>query len=290
MNARVDMGPGPSPVRVLVTLAAFVLCYIFFFRESSPLSRSNVSEGKVRVAFYTVGLGNGYFRLAMDLFESASTNFCANSFVQVDYYIFSNQPVPDDLPPNFHIIPASKRGWPFDSQDRFKWIHTHATLNTNYDYLLWMDADQRVERPICFDLLGELVAAAHPHYFDGAAEYPYETRPESKAFVPRENAFVQNYFSAHFFGGTHAKMITAMKTMNEWMEEDLAKGIQAKVDDESYLNAYFYFHFPTSVLSRVFVWPEGYEDRYSEYLERHGGRREAVAVARHMVDKPRYDP
>ena len=275
---------------LFVTLAALVLYYMAFLCDSSPF-RSNVSEAKVRVAFYTVGLGSGYFRLAMDLFESASAQFCTNSFVQVDYYVFSNQPVPEGLPPNFHIIPAVKRGWPFDSQDRFRWIHAHATENANYDYLLWMDADQRFERPICFDMLGELVAVAHPHYFDSEADgYPYETRPESKAFVPQENRFVQNYFSAHFFGGIHAKMITAMKTMNEWMEEDLAQGIQARVDDESYLNAYFYFNFPTVVLSRIFVWPEGYEDQLAEVLARHGGRREAAAIARYMIDKPRNDP
>jgi hypothetical protein len=61
------------------------------------------------------------------------------------------------------------------------------------------------------------------------------------------------------------------------------------VDDESYLNAYFYHNVPTVVLSRIFVWPEGYEEKYAEELGRHGGRNEAAAIARYIADKPREE-
>jgi hypothetical protein len=77
--------------------------------------------------------------------------------------------------------------------------------------------------------------------------------------------------------------------MNDWVEEDTAHGIQALVDDESHLNAYFYHNFPTVVLSRIVVWPEGFEDQFSDLLRRHGGRSEAAAIARLMVNKPRND-
>jgi hypothetical protein len=239
------------------------------------------------VAFYTAGLGDGYFRLALEMYQSASLYFCVNNFVHVDYFVFSNKPRPEGLPSNFHIIPTVKTTWPFDSQGRFKWVHTHAVQNPHYDYILWMDADQLFERPICFDFLGELVAVAHSHYYEGT--YPYEGRPESKAFVPAENSRVQSYFSGQFFGGSYLKMVPAMKTMNDWVEEDTAHGIQALVDDESHLNAYFYHNFPTVVLSRIFVWPEGFEDQFSDLLRRHGGRSEAAAIARLMVNKPRND-
>ena len=277
----------------LQILLAFSLSFLIllwsFVRHinTSPSFRPPVSQPEIRIAFYTVGLGSGYFQLALDLFRSASANFCTNSLTHVDYYVFSNQPRPRNVPSNFYVIPKVKQGWPFDSQDRFKWIHNHASEHPNYDYLLWMDADQQFERPVCYDLLGELIAVAHPHYFEGP--YPYESRPESKAFVPSENSRVQNYFSAHIFGGTWNKAVPAMKVMNDWMEEDLSKGIQALVDDESYLNAYFYFNYPTVVLSRIFVWPEGYENEFPNMFARHGGRSEAAAIARYMADKPRND-
>jgi len=253
---------------------------------------ATATRNKLRIAFYTVGLGKGYFNLSLELLNSAVSNLCVNDFVQVDYFIFSNQPVPEEFPSNFHILPTVKRGWPFDSQDRMKWIYNHSSANPEYDYIMWMDADQRFERPICFDLLGELVAVSHPHYYHqgNPVTFPYENRPESKAYIPAENGLLQNYYSAHYFGGTRDKILVAMKTMNDWMEDDLARGIQAKVDDESYLNAYFYHNFPTVVLSRIFVWPEGYEnDYFHEILERHGGRQEAVALARLMEYKPRND-
>lgn len=77
--------------------------------------------------------------------------------------------------------------------------------------------DQKFELPICWDLLGELVTVAHPHYYDGVAfHFPYESRPDSKAYIPFDKARVQNYFSAHFFGGMHTEVLTAVKTMHEW--------------------------------------------------------------------------
>src|ERR1700737_256415 len=166
----------------------------------SPAPHSAVSQHPLRIAFYTTGLGAGYFRFPLDLFESAAANFCVNqSIIHTDYYVFSNQQAPvDATSKNIHIIPTEKRGWPFDSQDRFLWIHDHALKHPNYDYILWMDADQLFERPICFDLLGELVAVAHPHLFDGVEHsFPYEDRPESKAYVPAINGRTQPYFSAH---------------------------------------------------------------------------------------------
>jgi hypothetical protein len=246
----------------------------------------------LRIAFYTVGLGVGYFNLALDLFNSASQYFCTNAPIQVDFFVFSNQPAPDDLPSNYHLIPTVKRGWPYDSQDRFKWMFQHAADDPALDYILWMDADQRFERPVCYDMLGELVAVAHSHYVDSQKDgYPYESRPESRAYVPAENGRVQNYFSCHFFGGTYSKMMLALRTMYEWLEEDLKKDIHARVEDESYLNAYFYYNFPTVVLSRIFVWPEGYENKLQWVLNRHGGRDNAAAIARYMKeeDKPRSD-
>jgi hypothetical protein len=287
------MGTMKLHLRILLAFSlSFLILLWSFVRHinTSPAFGSAVSQPQIRIAFYTVGLGSGYFQLALDLFRSAYANFCTNSLTHVDYYVFSNQPSPRNVPSNFHVIPTVKQGWPFDSQDRFKWIHKHASENPNYDYILWMDADQRFERPICYDLLGELVAVAHPHYFDGDIDdYPYETRPESKAFVP-ENSRVQNYFSAHVFGGTRNKVVTAMNVMNDWMEEDLSRGIEARVEDESYLNAYLYFNIPTVVLSRIFVWPEGYEDEFPTMLARHGGKSEAAAIARYIEHKPRDDP
>jgi hypothetical protein len=280
--------------RTILLLLLLVASLAFWRHHDDILPATGLlhpEAAPLRVAFYTVGLGSGYFRLALDLLESASANFCRNQFVQVDYFVFSDQPVPSNFSANWHIVPEVKRGWPFDSQDRFKWMRTHALENPSYDYLLWMDADQKFERPICFDMLGELVAAAHPHYFDDSVTgYPYENRAESKAFIPAENARVQNYFSAHFFGGAYHKMLAALKTMNDWMEDDLSRSIQARVDDESYLNAYFYHNFPTVVLSRIFVWPEGYENEFPDMLARHGGRTEAAALARLMLSKPRNDP
>jgi hypothetical protein len=47
-----------------------------------------------------------------------------------------------------------------------------------------------------------------------------------------------------------------VKVMEKKVHEDREKGIQAKVDDESHLNRYFYDHAPSVILSRGFVYPE----------------------------------
>ena len=56
---------------------------------------------------------------------------------------------------------------------------------------------------------------------------------------------------------------------------DRAAGIQAAVDDESYLQRYFMENCPTVTLSYAFVYPEGVERPWS-----HTVKRMALAVAK----------
>jgi hypothetical protein len=65
------------------------------------------------------------------------------------------------------------------------------------------------------------------------------------------------YFYSGFFGGSGAWMQTAVITLAAWTELDWAKGFEgARVDDESYLNRFFWEQAPATVLTAAFMYPE----------------------------------
>lgn len=67
-------------------------------------------------------------------------------------------------------------------------------------------------------------------------------------------------------------------TCAEWTLVDRAAGIQARVDDESYLQRYFMENCPTVTLSYAFVYPEGLERPWSPTV-----KPRAFAVDKHKT-------
>ena len=66
-----------------------------------------------------------------------------------------------------------------------------------------------------------------------------------------------HYFYSGFFGGSGAWMQKAVMTLAAWTELDWAKGFEgARVDDESYLNRFFWEQAPATVLTAAFMYPE----------------------------------
>ena len=85
--------------------------------------------------------------------------------------------------------------------------------------------------------------------------WPYETHITSLAYVPQENQWHQPYFSAHLYGGTASEFHSIMEECRHGVVTDRDNGFQARVDDESHINHYFFVHPPTVTLSRSFCFP-----------------------------------
>jgi len=97
------------------------------------------------------------------------------------------------------------------------------------------------------------------------------------------------YFYSGFFGGSGAWMQKAVMTLAAWTELDWAKGFEgARVDDESYLNRFFWEQAPATVLTAAFMYPEPPSDvthpwlwtnfghLHGRWSERRDGVREGV--------------
>lgn len=265
-------------------------------------STSSSTPPRFRIAVYTVGLGVSYFQLALDFVESAQRYLCTDRpDVTIDYFIFTNHDWKDAEggwlnwkertaavdSSNIHLIPQLRRGWPFDSDMRYEFMDNHTNdmaaeeVRLPYTNYVWSDSDNHFVAPICSELLGDLIATQHPHFFTGCGDpYPYETRPESAAYVPQSMQRLFPYYTAHLYAATASRFKHLISTLAAATRTDRAAGIQALVDDESHLQRYFVDHIPTAVLSRAFVWPEVIEKdgtsvdgEYVLDLERLGGMR-----------------
>jgi hypothetical protein len=134
------------------------------------------------------------------------TNFCSprstspaiQDIVDLEMVIFTNHMEAAkrlDVPKFVKFIYAEKKGWPHDTEVRFKLINAHASevkLNSAH-YAFWTDADQLIYKPFCFDIMGWRVGAMHPHIGNG--HEAYESRPESTGMFGCQ--FLSLSFTSH---------------------------------------------------------------------------------------------
>jgi hypothetical protein len=83
----------------------------------------------------------------------------------------------------------------------------------------------------------------------------------------------QYYFYSGIFGGSGSWMMSALVTLQLLTAQDWAKGFEgARVDDESYLNRYFWEQPPSLVLTSAFMYPEPPSDATHPWLWTNFGR------------------
>ena len=283
--------------------------YSSTLNSSSNTTAALLPPPRFRVGVYTVGLGLSYFQLALDFVSSGQRYLCADRpDVLIEYFVFTNHEWKDaaggvwqaDMDrdvdsSNVHLLAQSKRGWPYDSDLRYEFMDNHtdamaaevereggaafAQSPIAFTHYVWSDADNHFVAPVCEELLSELVATQHPHMFTYETRpYPYEDRPESKAYVPQSMQRLFPYYTAHLYSATAARFKHLISTLAANTRIDRHNDIQAKVDDESHLQAYLVEHIPTHVLSRAYAWPVALVDRSAEAThllnpERLGGKK-----------------
>lgn len=195
-------------------------------------------------ALVTVVSGEVYERYAYDLRESAREFF----------------------PGDCHIL-QGRSGWPDATLYRY-----HSILEFpfgGYDYIYLCDADMRFEAPIGDEIFSPLVGTQHPG-FVGKRDLPYETRPESAAFVRRGTT----YYAGGFVGGERRAFLNLAASIAAQIDTDAAAGITAVWHDESHLNCQFALYPPTVTLSPSYCYP----DDASAYPWLNGTKRILVAL------------
>lgn len=163
------------------------------------------------------------------------------------YFIWTDNPTPAMRGKNITIINAEKLGWPYDSLLRFEKFIAEKERLKNYDYLFFFNANFEFVNPTDLSEIAPrewdngLMAGLHPgregdRNRDNPDTFPYERRPESTAYIPYGAG--KHYVCGAFNGGTATAFLKMCDVLAKNVRTDIKNHINAKVDDESHLNAY----------------------------------------------------
>ena len=191
---------------------------------------------------------NAYFPLGLRLVNRFHHYY--NGDANITFYFCSNRKPDVYLKEEINVkhIVNKHKSWLEGTNSKFKNILS--LEDEDLDYIFYMDSDTNVFNP--FDeqwMLGESVAAQH---FDDKTRMKnvkcYDRNPKSKAYVPLDTKLPEMYYHGAFFGGTKARMMEICKVLRSWQIEDDKIKYEPSVNDESYINAFFHYNPPTTVL------------------------------------------
>lgn len=113
----------------LLLATVLLMYYMFYFGIYGICLTSTLQEpaSKLRVAWFTAGLAQGYFGIVQDQLKQTEANFCTDRpWVETHYYVFTDQTeLREDLlfmNDKITLIHVERRGWPYDSDGRFDWM------------------------------------------------------------------------------------------------------------------------------------------------------------------------
>jgi len=180
------------------------------------------------------------------------------------YFIWTDNPTNEMVGDNITIIPAQKKGWPYDSLLRFEMFLECDKELSQYDYIFFFNANFQFYNPVDLAEIAPrewhdgLVAGLHPgrsgDIKSNPDQWPYERRPESTAYVPFGSGC--HYVCGAFNGGTANAFLKMCRVLAKNVRTDLANEIIACVDDESHLNAYLVDK-KYLLAGRAYGFPEG---------------------------------
>uniref|UniRef100_A0A665SUH3 Globoside alpha-1,3-N-acetylgalactosaminyltransferase 1 (FORS blood group) n=1 Tax=Echeneis naucrates TaxID=173247 RepID=A0A665SUH3_ECHNA len=199
-------------------------------------------DPRVAVVVFAVGK---YTRFLKNFLDSGEKHFLID--FRVTYYIFTDNE--KDVPKGRNItiitVPSAMR-WQDVVLGRMKWIRDEA------DYLFMMDVDSVFHNRFGAESLMFFFFLFW--FFSYRDRFPYERRPESKAYIPAGEG--DYYYTAAVWGGYMEDMYRLVRYCYEQSEEDAKNKIEAVWQEESHLNRYLLYNKPTKVLSPEYLWSD----------------------------------
>lgn len=171
-----------------------------------------------------------------------------------DYFVWTDD-VDFKFKHNVRPIKIEPQGYPGDTLFRYHYFLMAEKLLKTYDYIYYLDADMNVVDFVGEEVLTDLLGVQHPGFFaEGKQHGTPETRPESTAYVKKEN--IKQYCCGGFNGGASENFLTLSKVISDNVSKDLENDIIAVWHDESHLNKYFADTPPTKILDCGYCAPE----------------------------------
>ncbi|MDN3504669.1 MAG: hypothetical protein P0S95_03735 [Rhabdochlamydiaceae bacterium] len=224
---------------------SFLLCFSLSARQKLPPKN---------VGLCITATGK-YINFVPQLVESARKYFLKDH--NVTFFVFTDSPISG---PNIVMVPQKKLDWPYATMMRFEFYHKNSHLFDGFDYMFALDADMLFVSKVKREILSDRVATMHPGYAikrAGVIRGDFETSEKSLAYMPSDKG--EYYFAGGFYGGSKDEFIKINKICSQNIRIDLQNGIIAKWHDESHLNRYFAFNFPTKILSPSYCYTSSEE-------------------------------
>ena len=182
--------------------------------------------------------------------------------VKKQYYVFTDGGIfGDEIPDHITAIKIPHKEWPSITLERYHTILLAEELIQEHDWLLFLDADMRVDAIVNSEEVlndeKDFIAVHHPcHYNTGTGDF--ERRPESEACVTGEPL---QYYQGCLWGGKMEAVIPMMKLLRDRVDKDYSNDIIAVWHDESHLNRFFIEnHDRVFAIPPDYAFPEIYPD------------------------------
>ncbi|XP_068173467.1 globoside alpha-1,3-N-acetylgalactosaminyltransferase 1-like isoform X2 [Antennarius striatus] len=216
-------------------------------------------DPRIAVVVFAVGK---YTRFLKGFLESGEKYFFVD--FRVTYYVFTDN---EKEVPHINLgkgrkilvvsVPSANR-WQDVVLGRMKWatICIDKQIRDEADYLFMMDIDSIFHNRFGAESLSQLSVVLHRGYYKSTkrADFPYERRPLSKAYIPLDEG--DYYYTAAVWGGYLEDMYKLVKYCYMQSEEDAKNKIEAVWQEESHLNRYLLYNKPTKVLSPEYLWSD----------------------------------
>ena len=196
---------------------------------------------------------NSYFVLGVRFIKRFAQFYKGNA--EIIFYMFTDNDPKPYLPDNINCVYINQihKDWAEGTNSKF--TNILSLKNTDCDYLYFFDADTNVSKD--FDeswFIGDLVGGQH--YADQTymkEEKAYDRNPQSMAYIPKDTTLPQTYYYGAFFGACMSKMIELCETLIKWQKADRQIGYEPVWNDESFLQRYFHYNPPKTILCEDFV-------------------------------------
>lgn len=207
---------------------------------------------KPKIAILYIATGR-YIIFWDDFYQSAEKNLLSD--YKKHYFVFTDSD--RSFPKNVTTIYQKQFPWPSSTLDRFSMFSSIESELKKYDYIYFLNANAQILAPVGREIFPTpeqgIMVAFHPHFYyeKDNLKYPYERHSESMAYIPYGEG--KYYVQGSFNGGRSDAFLTLIRTLDENIKKDKAKGLMAIWHDESHLNKYILDKNPL-VMPPNYIW------------------------------------
>lgn len=218
-----------------------------YFSEIDPVF-------KKKIAIIFIGLGK-YIMFWREFYESLNKYFCVG--IEKHFFAFSDAPEEHFTQENVTHIKWEKKGWPHDSECRFKCILSIADTLVQYDYVCFANANLYATKPIMpYEVLPRFgfenwTCMMNPYHDTLPLEkLPVDRQYNSSAFM--RIGWCKLYIQAGFYIATPYAMFDMAQTCQRMLDVNTENGYVARWHDESYFNKYI-VNYPKRLIGREMI-------------------------------------